>query len=337
MISRKLYLGAILLISALLLASCDSLIGTSSSVDERRAPANSLSTNEANFEISPQEECEPQVFTLWAGQSINSGTVTITNDDYFLYVKFETTGDWLLKETQVEAVSSVDALPLAGSGRPIPGQFTYKEDHNYITYYEYEISLDELDYDVENPLLVIATHAVVVKLDEDGHEIDSETGWGGDIPVNVDSPGAWWYYGTYMLQYDCDDDNGDNGEVCFKEDTAWSDGYRYTPRGNWATYTEVDGEDIEVSLFAGQTKDIGTVSFEHDGEGNVTITIHFNDGAGLQDVEEAVKIQGYDYAPSGNPAPGGFTTYKGNELEITVAAYKYFGVHIDSKREVECE
>jgi hypothetical protein len=45
----------------------------------------------------------------------------------------------------------------------------------------------------------------------------------------------------------------------------------------------------------------------------VTITLTSLNGAILQDGNETVKIQGYDSAPSGNPAPGQFTTYKGTE------------------------
>jgi hypothetical protein len=114
-------------------------------------------------------------------------------------------------------------------------------------------------------------------------------------------------------------------------DTAWSAGPRYTNRGNWATYTPYTGVANTVTLFAGQTMNAGTVSFSApDMDGNVTITIAFNAGWGLHaGVLDAVKIQGYDSAPSGNPAPGLFTTYKGNELTVTVPQYAFYGVHVD--------
>ena len=34
-------------------------------------------------------------------------------------------------------------------------------------------------------------------------------------------------------------------------------------------------------------------------------------------------------APSGNPAPGQFTYYKGRELEIVVDAANFYGIHLD--------
>jgi len=333
--SRNLYLGVIVFVSALLFASCDSLIGTADSVDENRGNSNNNNSGEVAFEISPQEDCEPQVFTLWAGQTIESGTVTVTNDDEYLHVTFETSGDWLLTETQLHVAEEMSGIPTNNPGNPIPGQFEYKTEHDFVSSYTYKILLSDLEADEEDPMLVVATHAVVVKLDGDGNITQSETGWGGDLEGPTGN--RWWFYGTYALQYDCEDDNGDNGDVCFAEDTAWSDGPRYQNPGNWATYTVVDGEDTTVTLFAGQTNDIGTVSFEHDGDGHVTITINFADGAGLQDDEESVKIQGYNEAPSGNPSPGGFTTYKGTDTEVTVDEYKYYGVHIDSKREVACD
>lgn len=49
----------------------------------------------------------------------------------------------------------------------------------------------------------------------------------------------------------------------------------------------------------------------------------------FQDVADAIKIQGYETAPSGNPAPGQFTYYKGRELEIVVDAANFYGIHLD--------
>lgn len=126
-------------------------------------------------------------------------------------------------------------------------------------------------------------------------------------------------------------------EVCYDDETAWATGPRYVTRGNWATYTAYDGAAKEVILYAGQTYDAGTVNFSAVNEG-VKITITLNPGFILNpDTDEAVKIQGYNSAPSGNPAPGKFDTYKGNETTITVDAFFFYGIHLDVLREVECE
>jgi hypothetical protein len=124
------------------------------------------------------------------------------------------------------------------------------------------------------------------------------------------------------------------------DETAWADGERYVDPGNWATYTAYS-DGAEVTLYAGQAFEAGTVKFEADG-GDVKITITLNAGYRFADVEENVKIQDYDDAPSGNPAPGGFD-HKGdadpddNTFEITVPLNNFYGVHVDLERCVDDE
>lgn len=141
-----------------------------------------------------------------------------------------------------------------------------------------------------------------------------------------------------------DDDTGleEEPEVCYAGETAWADGDRYVRRGNWATYTAYQSDEA-VTIFAGQTIEVGTAEFSDAIDGEVTITITLSEGVRLavdpetgEALEEAVKIQGYNAAPSGNPAPGLFTTYKGNSLVITVPEFDYYGIHLDVEVEVEC-
>lgn len=140
-----------------------------------------------------------------------------------------------------------------------------------------------------------------------------------------------------------DPGTGDEEIECWEGETAWADGSRYVARGNWATYTHYQSVD-PVTIFAGQTNAVGTASFsEVTDDGKVTITIVLEDDVRLaidpdteDTVVEAVKIQGYGSAPSGNPTPGLFTTYKGNELMVTVDAYDYYGIHLDVEVLVDC-
>lgn len=127
-------------------------------------------------------------------------------------------------------------------------------------------------------------------------------------------------------------------DQCYQMETAWAAGTRYVTKGNWATYTSYDNVAKIVTLFAGQTYNAGTVNLSDPNNGNVTITITLGTGWSLQNVEEAVKIQGYDVKPPAmNPAPGLFTTYKGNELTVTVPKAKYYGIHLDVRLAVPCE
>lgn len=118
------------------------------------------------------------------------------------------------------------------------------------------------------------------------------------------------------------------------EETAWSNGERYTKQGNWATYTSYDGSVKTVILYAGQTQDIGTVSFSAPSNDSITITIKLNEFGAFQNTRENVKIEGYSIAPKGNPAPGSFT-YKGHAegstYEVVVPVSNFYGVHVDAK------
>jgi hypothetical protein len=130
-------------------------------------------------------------------------------------------------------------------------------------------------------------------------------------------------------------------DFVWKGETAWaangntSGTLRYINRGNWATYTAYSGSAKSVTLFAGQTMNAGTVAFSDVSGGMVTITITLNEGWRLKAGDEAVKIQGYDSAPSGNPSPGLFTTYKGNSLSIMVPQRAFYGVHLDVEWQTE--
>ena len=131
-------------------------------------------------------------------------------------------------------------------------------------------------------------------------------------------------------------------EECWEGETAWADGERYVNPGNWATYTAYNGVARVATLFAGQTLDAGTVFFSAPEDGLVTICIMLNEGFRFADDEENVKIQDYDEAPTGNPAPGQFqwkgTADQGDAMFwIVVPVNGFYGVHVDVERLVDCE
>ena len=93
---------------------------------------------------------------------------------------------------------------------------------------------------------------------------------------------------------------------CFVGETAWAANarepgvFRYTPRGNWATYIQIDALPKTGTIFAGQTIPVSTSHID-----GTTLSITLAAPWTLEDVDEPAKIQGYDEAPSGNPAPWG--------------------------------
>ena len=133
---------------------------------------------------------------------------------------------------------------------------------------------------------------------------------------------------------------GEEPMECWKDETAWAYGPRYTSRGNWATYTPYVPNST-VTLYAGQNMNAGTVHFSAVSDGEVTITITLASGWRFAPVPENVKIQDYATAPSGNPSPGRFK-WKGtadsgsNTFSIKVRENAYYGVHVDVEQRVAC-
>lgn len=150
---------------------------------------------------------------------------------------------------------------------------------------------------------------------------------------------------------------------CFDDETAWaanssskSGTLKYINRGNWATYVAYQPNKV-VTLFAGQTIPVGNVTFipeistvkivielsgdwifginyELDINGNIVI-----DDMGYPIRDDNVKVQDYDIAPSGNPAPGLFAWKSvgiNQYAEITVPVNNFYGIHVDVALPVEC-
>jgi len=133
----------------------------------------------------------------------------------------------------------------------------------------------------------------------------------------------------------------DEQEECWDDETAWAEGSRYVSKGNWAMYVPYDDTGMTVDILAGQTLKAGTATFSAPVDGEVTITINLNDGFRFAAVDENIKVQDYDQAPSGNPSPGLFA-YKNTvgvdikSYTITVPENNFYGVHLDVQHRVSC-
>ncbi|MBL8659332.1 MAG: hypothetical protein JNM75_06210 [Rhodospirillales bacterium] len=57
-----------------------------------------------------------QVSTLWAGQTINAGTVTVSNDADKLSVKYTTQNGWVLKAVHLYVLDGTDEAAATGTG-----------------------------------------------------------------------------------------------------------------------------------------------------------------------------------------------------------------------------
>jgi len=126
--------------------------------------------------------------TLFAGQTINAGSVTVSNDANFIYVEYATTAPWQLIEAHLAIASTLDGIPQTHKGNPIPGRFPYTASFNpEVSDYVFAIPLGTFN---PGQSLFIAAHAVVVGS-------GSETGWG----AGPGFPGAnWATYFQYTVQ-----------------------------------------------------------------------------------------------------------------------------------------
>jgi hypothetical protein len=107
--------------------------------------------------LTKATEGDPFVTTLFAGQDIDVGTVSVWNDEDYLYVEYVVdTEYWCLTETHLHVAIPPENIPQK-KGNPIPGKFDYKSEHDCVTNYTYEIPLTW----APDTQLSIAAHAVV--------------------------------------------------------------------------------------------------------------------------------------------------------------------------------
>ena len=128
--------------------------------------------------------------TLWAGKTIDVGTVTYGIDDNAnFYVTYDCSGGWVMSESHMYAGTKLD-MPLNKPGNPKIGHFPNAADHNpSVSTYTYTVSLIDLP-PADNPGFTVASHAIV-----HGPNGESETAWAYGT---FEFPGKrWGWYDTY--------------------------------------------------------------------------------------------------------------------------------------------
>lgn len=141
---------------------------------ENKKDQTSVSTNGITYEITSDDSqiVSTSKADLIAGGGNPKGAkrvgyVNVWNDGTYLYVQYQIedptpstdlTDDWYITETHLEVATSLDGIPQK-NGNPVPGQFTYKNTHDYVTSYTYKIPLSKFN---DGRTLYIAAHANVV-------------------------------------------------------------------------------------------------------------------------------------------------------------------------------
>lgn len=150
-----------------------------------KAPTGSGSETGREADTPPTGTCTPTVVTLFAGQTINAGTVTVSNDANFIYVTFNTANGFVLTQTHL-FVGECALIPVNRPGNPIPGQFPYTSAHSNVTTYTYTIPIMAIPVGACG---CIAAHAVVNQFNATGGITNQQTAWGNGTVINPD--GQW--------------------------------------------------------------------------------------------------------------------------------------------------
>jgi hypothetical protein len=271
----------------------------------------------SNEEVDPMTALDGQVanridtdcatiLDLKAGQNFVAGTVTVTNNDFNVYVTYQTSNEWELNEVHLY-VGPKAGIPINPNGSPKIGQFPINVTNLYQKTYTVAIPITWTD-----ECFVIAAHAVVTKTD--GTSYQTETAW-SEGPRFKNN--AWAMYSEICLKDcipDCD----------YTNETAY--GGSLLGGGNaWWYYYSNDG--TQQPIYAGKVLVDGAYVQYNNGQ----LLIELGPNMELTPVSEAVKIQGYDVLPLTRPASGLFTTYKGTSLTPTVGTFAYYVIHLDVK------
>jgi hypothetical protein len=160
----------------------------------------------------------PLSVKLLAGQTIDSGTVTVANDSERICVKFEGKNGWYLTETHFAIGKNFADIPQNRAGNPIPGQFPYARSYQSPLLTD-SFCFKMVDLDIApGDFIYIAAHAVVEKQLSDG-TVQNETGWGEGEGFTGKN---WSMYFVYTVQA-CDN-NGGGGGCSGESETAFAVG-----------------------------------------------------------------------------------------------------------------
>lgn len=211
-------------------------------------------------DVAGNDVCGMVEYTLWAGQNIDAGTLTVSNYNETLYVTY-TASQGTFGTLHLWVGSKLEELPVNPQGIPVPGQFPYQFDATGKTSYTFEISFDELKVGCNNNVYIVA-HAEMYL--NEGDE-DSETAFGGNLSGNAP---RWYFYADYTIVC-CDNPYvpvGELGTAFGKGTHVFTTGKQSNPenlptigltknRWGWAiNMTETGSYDFELWVGAGLNK-----------------------------------------------------------------------------------
>ncbi|MHC4281204.1 MAG: hypothetical protein ACYSUJ_13785 [Planctomycetota bacterium] len=243
--------------------------------------------------------------TLYAGQSINAGTVCVEVSEDDLVVTYTTLYGWELTEAHLWVGTALAVMPQTKKGNPKVGNFPYHSgDITGSTSYEFTIPLTDLGGDAFatilcNETFLVAAHAALRK-DNGSGGYQTETGWADGY--SMVQRGNWATY--FEFQFSCDDPNG-------KCETAFA---FYEPDdenrpGNIALWDIVDVETGEPI-----TNRWGWQIEVHEGD-NLSKPIYA--GAGQNDITKGTLVGELVYSYAGGTLTVSYNLHSGFTLDET--------------------
>jgi len=134
---------------------------------------------------------------IYAGQNILAGYLEISNNGTHFEVEYFATQDWKFTELHLY-VGDLSFSPAAGNGNPIPGRFNHKVNYsnaNAIPSYSFIIPLTAIN-GLQDQCIIVAAHSVMKRFNTSGGVVQTETGWGGNVPF---AGANWATYSNYCL------------------------------------------------------------------------------------------------------------------------------------------
>ena len=151
--------------------------------------------DEVSSLATTSQYCKSETVCLWAGQTINAGSVVISNDATNLYIKVVSTEGFQTVPDNIKIWVGTDwaNLPVSGGGAPIPGQFPYKYNATgteiMVTIPFDKITVDGKPVTCNSSKLYVLVHVDIIAGG------GSETAWGGCLPGT--DTNRWYFYHLY--------------------------------------------------------------------------------------------------------------------------------------------
>ncbi len=283
------------------------LLSTTCDPSKEYISPNSTSTIEQLGSINGDfiNVCNSQTFTLLAGQTINAGTVKVSNDNSNLYVTYSATspacfGTLHLWVGSADPTSINSTLPRTPNGVPIPGQFPYTYDTQSGSIYTFTIPLIDI-FELNgicNSTVYVVAHAEM-DMDCNSSTNDGQTAFGGN---NSGTGPRWWYYANYPVIC-CENPLPPArkiGTAYAYGDYIWTTDPKSNPEGlpslkltknrwGWAINIKNTGTSYH-NLYVGAGLNniskallVGVVKIDYDGS-QVTVTYNYNSGYSMEEV-----------------------------------------------------